>query len=64
MNAAPFFQSFVEVAVEPSAGRVRFIPHGVHGRLRWSDMQTSGAVRPAGVAADAPVEWVVAMPAR
>ena len=64
VNAAPFFQSFVEVAVEPSAGRVRFIPHGVHGPLRWSDMQTSGAVRPAGVAADAPVEWVVAMPAR
>ena len=32
--------------------------------LRWSDMQTSGAVRPAGVAADAPVEWVVAMPAK
>jgi hypothetical protein len=34
------------------------------GVLRWSDLQTSGALRPAGVAADAPVEWVVAMPAR
>ncbi len=64
VNAAPFFQSFMEIAVEPSAGRVRFIPHGVHGRLRWSDLQTSGALRPAGVAADAPAEWVVALPAR
>ena len=64
VNAAPFFQSFMEIAVEPSAGRVRFIPHGVHGRLRWSDLQTSGALRPAGVAADAPVEWVVEMPAK
>jgi hypothetical protein len=64
VNAAPFFQSFMEIAVEPSAGRVRFIPHGVHGRLRWSDLQTSGALRPAGVAADAPVEWTVEMSAR
>jgi len=64
VNAAPFFQSFMEIAVEPSAGRVRFIPHGVHGQLRWSDLQTSAAVRPAGVAADAPAEWVIAMPER
>jgi hypothetical protein len=33
-NAAPFFQSFVEVRVEPSMGRVRLLPWGVHGRLR------------------------------
>ena len=64
VNAAPFYQSFMEIAVEPSAGRVRLIPHGVHGRLRWSDLQTSGTVRPAGVAADAPAEWVVGIPAR
>jgi hypothetical protein len=64
VNAAPFFQSFVEIAVEPAAGRVRLMPHGVHGPLRWSDLQTSGTVRPAGVSADAPVEWVVGMPAR
>ena len=31
-NVAPFFQSFVEVKVEPSANRVRLIPHGVNGR--------------------------------
>ena len=64
VNAAPFFQSFMEIAVEPSAGRVRLIPHGVHGRLRWSDLQTSGTLRAAGVAADAPAEWSVEMPAR
>jgi uncharacterized membrane protein HdeD (DUF308 family) len=64
VNAAPFFQSFMEIAVEPSAGRVRLVPYGVHGRLRWSDLQTSGTVRPAGAAADAPAEWIVEMPTR
>ena len=56
-NVAPFFQSFVEVRVEPSAGRVRLLPWGVHGRLRWSDLQTSDGLRPEGVAPEAPVEW-------
>jgi hypothetical protein len=58
-NEAPFFQSFVEVRVEPSARRVRVLPWGVHGRLRWSDLETSADLRPAGIAADAPAEWVV-----
>lgn len=58
-NQAPFFQSFVEVRVEPSAGRVRFLPYGINGRLRWNELQTSPALRPADVAADAPVEWVL-----
>ncbi len=56
-NAAPFFQSFIEVRVEPSQGRVRLLPWGVHGRLTWADLATSEGMRPAGVAADAPVEW-------
>ncbi len=63
VNAAPFYQSFVEVRVEPSAGRVRLLPYGVHGRLRWADLQTSPDLRPAGVTPDSPVEWVVQMPA-
>ncbi len=50
-NVAPFFQSFVEVRVEPSAGRVRMLPWGVHGRLRWSDLQASPGWRPEGRAA-------------
>ena len=37
-NVAPFFQSFVEVKVEPSAHRVRVIPYGVHGRLTWGEV--------------------------
>jgi uncharacterized membrane protein HdeD (DUF308 family) len=62
-NVAPFFQSFVEVRVEPSAGRVRLIPYGVHGPLRWSDLQTSRRPpRPDGTAADGPAELAIAMP--
>lgn len=62
VNEAPFYQSFVEVRVEPSKGRVRFIPYGVHGRLRWAEMESSAEARPAGATADTPVEWVVPMP--
>ena len=61
-NVAPFYQSFVEVRVEPSKDRVRLLPYGVHGRLRWGDLEASGDVPAAGVLADAPVEWVVGMP--
>lgn len=56
-NVAPFFQSFIEVRVEPSAGRVRLLPWGVHGRLRWGDLQQSSTLLPAGTSADAPIEW-------
>jgi 3',5'-cyclic AMP phosphodiesterase CpdA len=62
VNVAPFYQSFVEVLVEPTAGLVRFRPHGVHGRLRWADLQASPELTPAGVASEAFVEWVVEMP--
>jgi uncharacterized membrane protein HdeD (DUF308 family)/3',5'-cyclic AMP phosphodiesterase CpdA len=40
-NKAPFHQSFVEVQVRPSQGVVRFVPWGVHGPLKWSDLQLS-----------------------
>ena len=63
-NVAPFFQSFVEVRVEPSAGRVRMLPWGVHGRLRWADLQASSGWRPDGGRADGLVEIVVPMRAR
>jgi hypothetical protein len=58
-NAAPFFQSFVEMRVEPSAGRVRLLLHGVNGRLRWRDLSRSAGVGPAG--ADELVEWTFPM---
>lgn len=62
VNVAPFYQSFIEVRVEPSKKRIRLLPYGVHGQLTWGDLEGSRAVRPAGVPADALVEWVVPMP--
>ena len=59
-NVAPFFQSFVEVKVEPSANRVRIVPYGVHGRLRWAEVAKSESLG-RGNADDAFVEWVVPM---
>ena len=55
-NTAPFFQSFVQVKVEPSAGRVRILPYGVHGRLRWADLEVSPGSSGGGYA-----EWVIPM---
>jgi hypothetical protein len=60
-NHAPFFQSFMEVRVERSKRRVILILNGVHGPLRWSDLQMGGAVLPEGAALDAPVEFVIQM---
>jgi len=60
-NVAPFFQSFVEVRVEPSADRVRLLPWGPHGRLRWADLQSSPGWRPAASRSAEPVEIVVPM---
>jgi uncharacterized membrane protein HdeD (DUF308 family) len=59
VNVAPFYQSFVEVRVEPSRGRVRLIPYGVRGRLRWSDLEASAGAIPTGERPDSLVEWVV-----
>ncbi len=63
-SRTPFFQSFVEVRVEGSANRVRLIPHGANGPLRWKEFQTFGAVVPAGKANDDFVEFVITMPSR
>jgi uncharacterized membrane protein HdeD (DUF308 family) len=60
-NVAPFFQSFVEVRVEPSAKRVRLLPYGIHGRLRWRDLSHSAHPVEAGAGDDSPVEWTVPM---
>ena len=61
-NEAPFFQSFVEVRVEPSRRRVRVLPWGVHGRLRWQDVEASPGLPAPGVAPHEAVEWVVPFP--
>jgi hypothetical protein len=61
---APFYQSFLEVRVEPSQGRIRLLPYGVHGRLSWGDLAASEGVRPTDVPVESPAEWVVGMPGR
>ena len=63
-NVAPFFQSFIEVKVEPSANRVRLIPYGVNGRLTWRDFGFSERLRAASATDDSPVEWIVPMTAK
>ena len=60
-NVAPFFQSFIEVRVEPSARRVRLLAHGVHGRLRWRDLSRSAVLSTAIGGRDDFVEWVLPM---
>ncbi len=60
-NVAPFYQSFIEVQVEPTNGLVRLRPYGVHGRLRWRDMEVSAGAVPSDAAPGSPVEWVVKM---
>lgn len=60
-NRAPFFQSFVEVRVERSQSRVVMALIGVDGPLRWRDVQSAGAVRPAEATNEDPVEFVVEM---
>jgi uncharacterized membrane protein HdeD (DUF308 family) len=57
-NRAPFFQSFMEVIVERSQNRVRFLLYGVNGRLRWRDIQTGVSVKPAGLSDDDYVEFI------
>jgi len=59
-NVAPFFQSFLEVRVEPSQHRVRLLPYGVHGPLRWRDLSRSASLG-RGMRDDDLVEWVVPM---
>jgi 3',5'-cyclic AMP phosphodiesterase CpdA len=61
-NRAPFFQSFAEVRVEGSADRVRVLMHGVHGPLRWRDLERGGQVVPEGRSLDDPVDFVVPLP--
>jgi uncharacterized membrane protein HdeD (DUF308 family)/predicted phosphodiesterase len=57
-NRAPFFQSFLEVSVERSQNRVRFLLYGVNGQLRWRDIQTNGTVKPADKSDDDFVEFI------
>ncbi|MEQ1764037.1 MAG: metallophosphoesterase [Pyrinomonadaceae bacterium] len=57
-NTAPFFQSSVEVRVERSQNRVRFLVHGVSGPLRWRDIQTTPGILPPVSSPDGLVEFI------
>jgi hypothetical protein len=61
-NVAPFYQSFVEVRVEPSARRIRVMPYGVSGRLRWEELRGSADLLGPGAQPGDFAEWTVAMP--
>jgi uncharacterized membrane protein HdeD (DUF308 family) len=61
-NSAPFFQSFMEVRVERSQNRVRFLLHGVNGPLRWQDVQAGGEVIPEGRGKEDVVEFIAPFP--
>ena len=58
-NTAPFYQSFMEVRVEPSKQQIRLIPYGVHGQLQYSDLQQSPDSSNSND--DALVEWTIPM---
>ncbi len=57
-NRAPFFQSFIEVVVERSQNRVRYLLYGVNGQLRWRDIQTGGNAKPTDKSDDDLVEFI------
>jgi uncharacterized membrane protein HdeD (DUF308 family) len=63
-SRAPFLQSFVEVRVENTKDQVRLITHGANGPLHWRELDTFGAVIPAGKTGNDPVEFVIPMPRR
>jgi uncharacterized membrane protein HdeD (DUF308 family) len=58
-NYAPFYQSFCEIRVEPTTNRIRILPYGIHGRLRWADLQVSSNSIPTGKTANDFAEWTI-----
>ncbi|HVJ87823.1 MAG TPA: metallophosphoesterase [Caulifigura sp.] len=60
VNTAPFMQSLVEVRIEPSQNRIRLIPYGIHGQLRWKDFDRSAS----GSDPEELAEWTVPLARR
>jgi hypothetical protein len=50
-----------KLKVEPSAHRVRLIPHGVNGCLTLGDVATSASFRRPAPRNQTPLEWIVPM---
>lgn len=55
-NQAPFYQSFLEIKIEPTRHQLRLIPWGVNGRLKYSDLQRSSSMTQP---AEDEIEWVI-----
>ena len=47
--------------MERSRNRIRLIPYGIHGQLRWSDFEYGGMGKPASARADGLAEWILPM---
>ena len=60
-NQAPYFQSFMEIKVEGSRNRIRLIPYGIHGQLRWRDFDYGGMAKPVSAQVDDYAEWILPM---
>lgn len=60
-NQAPYFQSFMEIKVEKSKNRIRLIPYGINGQLRWTDFEYGGQGKPENAIATDLAEWVLPM---
>jgi hypothetical protein len=60
-NQSPFFQSFVEVKVEPAEKRVRLIPYSNNGRLKWSDITATPLLGKNPMQNERFVEWEIPM---
>jgi 3',5'-cyclic AMP phosphodiesterase CpdA len=60
-NQAPYFQSFMEIKVEKSKNRIRLIPYGINGQLRWTDFEYGGKGKPDNALASDLAEWVLPM---
>jgi Calcineurin-like phosphoesterase len=56
-NKAPFFQSFMEIEINPSQNKIKLKAMGINGPLKWSEMEYSKGLKPAELPADAAVEW-------
>ncbi|MGB5393493.1 MAG: metallophosphoesterase [Lutimonas sp.] len=60
-NQTPYFQSFMEIKVEKSQNRIRLIPYGINGQLRWSDFDFEGQTKPSNAKMNDLVEWILPM---
>ena len=60
-NQAPYFQSFMEIKVEKSKNRIRLIPYGINGQLRWTDFEYGGKGKPENASPTNLAEWVLPM---